>query len=260
MNKDFQDIGKKRLKKFPKPQGASEEEFVNKKFGVEKDKEAQLAPVFSPTAFTIGLHTCGPLAVKHMQTNLKFNTKGLLNFGCCYNKMDPIEDINISEYAKSNPLYLSKHSFTLASRGHTEVSFEEYQIKERVKSYRYALFLFHYHELDMKEFIAVGDSSLKIYKNNFSDYALLKLDQLDIAHSWTAKQLDTFYNEKWVKELLRKMFLANIIRWQLGRVIEHYILTDRAIFLEENNQRVEMMEFFDEKISPRNIGILSLNS
>lgn len=258
MNKDFQEIGKSRIEKMRLQPDVKKVEFVNIKFGIDKKHEELLAPIFSTEAFTIGLHTCGPLAIKHMQTNIKYQTKGLLNFGCCYNIMHPQNDVNISSFSKSNQLPLSQHALTLATRGHSKISYDEYQIKEKIKSYRYALFLFHYHELNIKEFIAVGESSVNSYKMSFSDYAILKLSQVEISHNYSSESLNLFYEKEWVQKLVKKMFLADIIRWQFGRAIEQYILLDRAIYLEENNHTVEMKEFFDEEISPRNIGILAL--
>jgi hypothetical protein len=51
------------------------------------------------------------------------------------------------------------------------------------------------------------------------------------------------------------MLAAGLIRNALGRVMELYLLVDRAIFLEEKGYKVEVQEFFDEELSPRNIGI-----
>jgi hypothetical protein len=54
------------------------------------------------------------------------------------------------------------------------------------------------------------------------------------------------------------MFLCNIIRWQLGRLLEIYLLLDRCLFLEENGYKVKVEQYFEEALSPRNIGILAL--
>jgi hypothetical protein len=53
------------------------------------------------------------------------------------------------------------------------------------------------------------------------------------------------------------MFICCLIRWQIGRALELYLLLDRAIYLEENNYTAILAEFFSENISPRNIGILA---
>ena len=71
--------------------------------------------------------------------------------------------------------------------------------------------------------------------------------------------LHDFHQDVEIQKQIRKMFLANIIRWQFGKAIEHYILTDRCLYLEEKGFEVEMAEYFDSEKSPRNIGILARN-
>ena len=132
---------------------------------------------------------------------------------------------------------------------------EEFQTKERVKYYRYCLHLFMVEKLGVEIFVTAGNAPLRAYWGEFSVYANSKLVELEIQCPYTNEELDEFYHSKPVQKRLRTMFLANIIRWQLGRVIEHYILTDRCLYLEENGFKAKMYEVFDPKISPRNIAI-----
>jgi hypothetical protein len=55
------------------------------------------------------------------------------------------------------------------------------------------------------------------------------------------------------------MWLCNIIRWQLGRALEVYLLLDRCLYLEEQGFRVQIEQYFQETLSPRNIGILAIS-
>ncbi len=256
-NNEFQEIGKKRLIKYPRPKEAGEVNFVNLTFGASND-EHDLKNVFAKTSLSLGLHTCGPLAVRHIQTNLKYNTKGLINFGCCYNKIESSQDVNLSNYAKTNPLSLSKYALTLATRGHNDMNYEEFLLKKRVKYYRYALHLLLYKKLGQKEFMTAGEANAKLYWQNFSVYANEKLNILKIEHNLSPNDLDEFFNSDEVQKEIETMFLANIIRWQFGRVVEHYILTDRCLFLEEKGLDVKMEELFDNQLSPRNIGITAI--
>lgn len=254
MNQDFQEKGKARLSKFPTPPNAGEMKFVNLEFGRSK---SALKPIFKNDSFSIGLHTCGPLAVKHIDAVTDFKTKGLLNFGCCYAKMNPDQDVNISDYAKANGLPHSNHSLTLATRGYTKMTFEEYQLKERVKKMRYTLHLLYYKKLGIREFMSAGEIRPKDYWKPFPEYALERLENNKIEHDFSTEELQTFFDNKEIQEEVWTLYLANLIRWQLGRVIEHYILTDRALKLEEKGYQVTLKEFFNPKISPRNIGILA---
>jgi len=53
-----------------------------------------------------------------------------------------------------------------------------------------------------------------------------------------------------------EMILANLIRWQLGRILETYLILDRALWLEESGVECEVAQIFDEQISPRNLAII----
>jgi len=55
-----------------------------------------------------------------------------------------------------------------------------------------------------------------------------------------------------------QMITAGLIRNALGRALEIYLLLDRAIYLEEQGYKVKVEEFFDEELSPRNIGITAV--
>ena len=51
--------------------------------------------------------------------------------------------------------------------------------------------------------------------------------------------------------------MANLIRWQFGRALELIILLDRCHRLEELGFTTEIKSYFNERLSPRNIGILA---
>ena len=53
------------------------------------------------------------------------------------------------------------------------------------------------------------------------------------------------------------MLVGGLIRNAFGRLLELYIQLDRVIFLEENNYNAELLEVFEEPVSPRNIAIVA---
>lgn len=258
IEESFQTIGKKRAKAFPLPEGANSLEFIHMDFLGEKDPE-KMKEVFSTDSLTLGLHTCGPLANALIDTHIKMNTKSLLNFGCCYLKMKSEVDVNLSNHSKENPnLKFTRWGLTIASRGYASMNFEEYHLKERVKSYRYTFHLLVNEIKGVNTFLTVGDCHPREYWGDFSDYAMKKLTQLNIEHSKSKQDLDDFISDPIISRKVEDLYLANVIRWQFGRALEHYILTDRCLVLEESGYKVEMKELFDEELSPRNIGILAL--
>jgi hypothetical protein len=256
---NFQKIGFERLSKYRKIEGARDVSFVNITFGKVADEEI-LKTIFKPQAFSLGLHTCGVLAVTVIQKSIDYKTTGLLSFGCCYHQLKPDIDFPLSNFYKENQyLKLNLYALTLATRSHAEMSFSDYQTKERVKSYRYALHLFLIQYFDNKSFTGVGECHIRTYWGPFATYIKSKLAELNLTHSFTDEDFNQFYAELKIQKELRKMWLCNIIRWQLGRALEVYLLLDRCLYLEEQGFRVQIEQYFQETLSPRNIGILAIS-
>ncbi|EQC47857.1 methyltransferase domain protein [Bacteriovorax sp. BSW11_IV] len=254
-NEEFQQIGRERLKKYPAPKGAKTLSYINLLFGPEGD-DNQLRPLFDDKTLSLGLHTCGPLALAHFRTNFKYQTKSLINFGCCYSRMSASRDVNVSHFAKENPLEFNEYTLALASRGHNSMTMQDFKLKRQVKNYRYTLHFFLKKYFPEKTFLSVGEVLTKEYRYPFSQYAKGRMDHLGIDSSaFSDEELDSFYSDSERQKELDQIFVANVIRWQLGRICELYILLDRCLYLEENDHDVVMKEFFSDDISPRNIGI-----
>lgn len=256
INSEFQEIGKKRIEKYPAPKPHKNVTFINHDF------TNKLAPqitkeIFTKNSFSLGLHTCGPLALRHMEVASENGTKGLINFGCCYYKMTPETDLNLSSYAKKSGLALSVYSLSLASRGHSSMDYESFLLKRRVKDYRYAIHLLMVNKLGQKTLQSVGEANEKEYWGSFSDYALKRIDSLKIKHNLSASDVDDFYNDPELQNYLDYLYMCNIIRWQYGRALELYLLLDRAMWLEEKGLNTELLEFFDPQLSPRNIALIA---
>ncbi|MDD4973555.1 MAG: methyltransferase, partial [Bacteriovorax sp.] len=254
----FQKIGFERLSKYRKIEGSRDVSFVNITFGKIADEEI-LKTIFRPQAFSLGLHTCGALALTVIQKSIDYKTTGLLSFGCCYHLLNPETDFPLSNFYKKNQyLKLNLFALTLATRSHAEMSFEDYQTKERVKYYRYALHLFLTKYFNNKYFTGVGECHTRTYWEPFANYIKTKLSELKLEHCFTDEDFNLFYADPKIQKELRIMWLCNIIRWQLGRAIEVYLLLDRFLYLEEQGFKVKIEQYFNEALSPRNIGILAL--
>ncbi len=100
----------------------------------------------------------------------------------------------------------------------------------------------------------------KDYEQPFSDYAISKIENLNLHISYERDELDQFFLDPTIQAEIKRMLVADMIRWKFGRLIEYYILFDRALFLKENRYETQLIQFFDELISPRNIGIVALST
>lgn len=258
MSNELQEIGRKKLRLYPEKPNTPAINFVTLKLE-ESTPDELLAPYFHSDIFTTGLHTCGELASTHLKLAVSHQVHGILNFGCCYGLIENTSALNLSQEAKRNPLELSSHALTLATRSHREGDMDDFLLKKRVKAYRYALHLFNLLELDSPDFLFVGNGTETLYRGDFATYYLFMMNRLHKEVEVNANRLNSFFASASTQNLLEKMFAMDIIRWQFGRCLEFYILHDRALFLEDHHFQTSLIQLFEERESPRNIGILAFS-
>lgn len=254
-DKCLQESGAIRNKKYHR-QTMPMVEYINHHFAGDA---IEVREYFTNNVLSLGLHTCGNLAVRHLECSIKNHSKVIFNFGCCYPKLN--NEYNISTYAQVNqPLEFSIPALTLATRSHARMSTCALEQKIRVKRFRYTFHLFQIHKMEYPEFLTLGNTHHSIYNQDFATYARQQFQRIDLLQrkgsEFSDKQLNDFYNDRQIQFTVRQMILQGVFRDLFGRVIEQYLLTDRAIFLEEHNYQVTMAQYFDEEISPRNIGVL----
>lgn len=275
-DKQLQVTGSSIIKKY-NPELEDKISFINSKIETSLEKKNKISTYnIDNQSLLIGLHTCGGLANSVINLGINNNAKTIISFGCCYSKSDPDSDVNVSEYVKSsvNRINISVHALNLATRAHHSIATEDFTKTLNVKRHRYALHLLLFYKVGIKNFISIGDSKHKDYSSSFclyakskiesilSDASLQKLHDLNIKPlekliNKDVKEIEDFYLSDLCQKEVNRLIAADLIRWRLGRILEYYILTDRAILLQENGRKVELFQVFDEKISPRNIGIIS---
>ncbi len=220
--------------------------------------ELRFVELLDKDTMTLGLHTCGNLANDQVKATAKAHAKSLINMGCCYHKLVP-ETQNISEFAKSLPdkLVMSQFALTLATRAHRKMDETDYDLKEKVKKFRYCIHFLLYDHYDKKELFSLGNSHPTLYDESFGVYATDNLTRNKIPLRHTVEELNAYYNEPARQDLIAKMIVAGLVRNPFGRLLELYLQLDRVIFLEENGYEAKLIEIFDEPISPRNIAIVA---
>lgn len=213
--------------------------------------EVALDPIDDEGAWSVGLHTCAQLAWSHLE--LVRSGISVLNFGCCYERLDPQRDVQRSQTARRAPLPWTREALFLANRGGVERTLEEFGFQQRMQRFRFAL-----HELLLSEGFpseqaaAVGSAREEIYRASFAAYAR---DRARLALDDEA--IEAFF-EGVRARIERKRFLS-FLRNLLARPIEVALLLDRAMTIEESagpDVEVRLIELFDARLSPRNVGIL----
>lgn len=249
----MQQTGRERHEKNAK--GPHKVEYHNIKVSADEMNFVQL---LDAETLTLGLHTCGTLANDQVMASAKARAKSIINMGCCYHKLVPATQ-NISAFTRSLPdkLVMTQFALTLASRAHRKMDEKDYDLKEKVKLYRYSIHFLLHDLYGIKDLKTLGNSSPKLYDEPFSVYAIDNLKRVGIEVKHTPEELDAYYNDPERQKLISKMLAAGLVRNVFGRLLELYIQLDRVIYLEEQGYEARLLEVFEEPVSPRNIAIVA---
>ena len=216
---------------------------------------ARASQEHSGQTLAIGLHTCGDLAWSHLE--LVRQGASVLNFGCCYEIMDAQSATNRSRFAQEHPIAFTRESLFLANRGGTERSQEEYMFQQRMQQFRFGLHQLLETEGHALLACAVGNASEAHYRGSFAAYVRNRCEHLSIDLGVSDIEIEDFHRSN--KPRLERMRFAAFLRNLLSRPVELALLTDRALYAHEiapaGSPEPQMLEFFDPKISPRNVGI-----
>lgn len=246
LNAQFQEIGKKKFKR-DLPELLERLTFTHAQFS----KQTPLKE--TKNMALIGLHACGDLSVEILQSFTQNQIAAVLNYGCCYHKLNS-SNINISQRAKLNPLILTNHSLTLAAKSYKAKTDHELDFRDKVKSYRYSLHILLQDQLQ-KEFITLGNATASDYAKPFAFYAKKYAPQFFKNYSDT--ELNAFYTASETQAKVDYLMCMGIIRSKIARLVEIFLILDRALYLVENGMQVELEETFDPQLSPRNISLLA---
>ncbi len=204
---------------------------------------------------SLGLHTCGALALNQFQRSLR--SEVIINFGCCFDKMDPASDLNRSQLAQRLNLPWSQAALFLATRSRQGLTREEFALLRRVNDYRFALDLWFRRHYPERGFVVAGDAPKALYAQDFASYAHDRLTKLKMPHNFTAHDFSIFYEDDIIQKDIAALFAAHLIRDLMARPLELAILLDRGLWLAEQGLEVRLIEIFDRRQSPRNIAIIA---
>lgn len=255
MDEKLQQTGRERLKKLTLPAAPVEYECLKVDL-----HEARFRKLLTQDRATIGLHTCGGLAVSQIKSSVEQQCKGLINFGCCYHKILPHEQ-NLSQFAKENGgIEFNQFALTLSARAHKKFSLQDMELKWKVKFFRYTFHFMMCDFYDQWNTLNLGNSHKTLYDKTFADYALDQLSRINLDSKMSYEELNAYFDRPENKKLIRQMLSAALIRDALSRLLELYLLIDRCLYLEEQGYKAELLSFFDETISPRDLGVIGVRT
>ncbi|PCJ56226.1 MAG: hypothetical protein COA79_19425 [Planctomycetota bacterium] len=202
-----------------------------------------------------GLHLCGDLSVYQISAASKNKDVNLINFGCCYHRISA-SNLNLSgmcrHILRPTDLRLALSPFAYKSMD----TFSNNQIKNHYRYALYCLYQYFFNEVPAKSFLNKFDYPVIAKVADFSEFIDINLNNFNCFNPMN--RVMKVYEDK-ISELASEMEIFEFFRRLFSRAIELYIILDRAKYIENKGLSTEVLQFFDGRVSPRNIGIVALN-
>jgi len=242
--------------------------WLNRSRGLDKSKLSFVTAEFSERpdpavddvfarekSLSLGLHTCGGLALSQFQKSLSSSL--IVNFGCCYDKMRLSEDVNRSSLAQELNLPWSQAALFLATRSRKGLTVPEFALLKRVNEYRFAIDLLFRKLYPDLGFVVAGDASKALYAEDFARYAQDRFARCKLELTLTAEELNAYFTGESLQKEIAAIFAAHMIQNLFARPLELTILCDRALWLSQQSYSVRLVQVFDREHSPRNVAIVA---
>ena len=183
--------------------------------------------------------------------------KKIINFGCCYSKISH-SDYNISKLSDKS-IELNLRTLSCATLGFEPTPLEFYEFRHKIMDYKFSFYHLLYKKFGHLEFCAMGNARRSLYSKSFPEYVQINLEKffpdLDAP---TSSEIEEFHQSDSNIELNEYLKVYYAFSRFFGRLVEAYVLCDRALFLKEAGLEVKIMEVFDPDISPRNKAIIAI--
>ncbi|MGK0367886.1 MAG: hypothetical protein ACI9QD_001026, partial [Thermoproteota archaeon] len=139
-----------------------------------------------------------------------------------------------------------------------EAKQDHYEYRIQIMNYKFSLYHWLYKETGEVMFLPLGNSRRSLYALSFSEFCHQTLDShFPNLVKPSQNVLENFFNSRENKKLVDYFISYYSIARYFGELIESYILSDRACFLEDKGYGVELFSVFDQSLSPRNKALVA---
>ena len=214
------------------------------------DAALQLTAHMTPVA----LHACGDLHVRLLQLASAAGCAQLALSPCCYNRIEASHYQPLSTAAKASALQLSQEDLSLPMSETVTAGSRVRRQRDESMARRLGFDLWQRQRRGCDDYLPTPSLPSAWLNKPFAQYCE------DLA---ALKQLSTAGDEDWVAleaagwKRLAQVRNLELVRGLFRRPLEVWLVLDRALYLRENGYDVQVGEFCDSQLTPRNLMVLA---
>ena len=216
-----------------------------------QDVMAQVA--LSPEHTPVALHACGDLHVRLLQLASAAGCKQLALAPCCYNRINADSYQAVSSAARASPLRLSIDDLGLPLSETVTAGNRVRQQRDISMARRLGFDQLQRQLRNCDDYLPTPSLPARWLDQPFADYcqALASLKGLSTGEQdWQALEAQGWRRLAEVRNL-------ELVRGLFRRLLEMWLVLDRALFLLEQGYNVEIGSFCEATLTPRNLMVVA---
>ncbi len=202
----------------------------------------------------VALHACGDLHVQLLKQASQSATEQIAISPCCYHLIRDKHYQPLSQLGQQSTLTLSRHDLQLPLQQSVIASDSQRQLRLQQVAWRLGFDSLQRYQRDVDEYLPVPTMKQSQHKMGFEHFChwAAQQKQLKLTKPWCA---DSFLAQGIQRQRLTRRI--DLVAHLFRHVLERWLLLDRVCYLQAHGYRVELFNFCDFTVTPRNALILA---
>jgi hypothetical protein len=201
----------------------------------------------------LALHACGELHMRLLQLASQRQTRTISISPCCYHLIHGSDYSPMSQAGQASALRLNTQDLRMTVQETVTAGERVRRLRQIELSWRLGFDLLQRDLRRVDDYLPVPNLQKSWLSGTFSDFVhwALAAKGLALTPQMTAERIASY--EQAGVDRLPVMARMELVRHLFRRPLELWLVLDRALFLQEQGYRVELSQFCERELTPRNL-------
>lgn len=207
--------------------------------------------LFERNTHAVALHACGDLHVKMLQYATSAQAAAISFSPCCYHLTCDDMYQAMSHVARQSSLQLSRQELRLPLQETVTGGERVKRQRQQEMAYRLGFDALIHQELGIATYLPLPSVKKSMLSNGFVDFCAWAIQEKNLALDLSTVNCSDFeelgYQRFW------QMERVSLVQEGFRRLLEMWLVLDKALYLQQQGYQVQIHQFCDRKVTPRNI-------
>ena len=210
--------------------------------------------LIKPQQHIVALHACGDLHVALLKQAATIKPQALFIAPCCYHLINNESYQPLSRAAKASQLNLNKADLSLSIQKTVVAGQRERNHSATEVAWRLGFDLLQRQLTNTDKYLAVPSIRQSMLSGSFKDFCIWACSKKSLLLTADI-DFDYFEQAGWQRRTIIKRI--ELVTHAFRQLLERWLILDRVLYLQEHGYQVELLNFCETAITPRNAMIIA---